>query len=106
MAREEGRDVDRPSGMRAGDWQAERQLQEALRESRQVCCRPACVALAVLPTLAEDFGIFFNSPVQIRFQCSFHITVPVFAQRQVRSTRLRCTRLQESETPGIRLGLL
>ncbi|CAM9544928.1 unnamed protein product [Laminaria digitata] len=35
MARE-GRDAARPSGMRAGDWQAERQLQEALRESRQV----------------------------------------------------------------------
>lgn len=35
MARE-GREAARPSGMRAGDWQAERQLQEALRESRQV----------------------------------------------------------------------
>ncbi|CAN0527676.1 unnamed protein product [Ectocarpus sp. 12 AP-2014] len=35
MTAREGKDAARRAGMRAGDWQAERQLQEALRESRQ-----------------------------------------------------------------------
>ncbi|CAM9548484.1 unnamed protein product [Ectocarpus sp. 4 AP-2014] len=35
MTAREGKDAARLAGMRAGDWQAERQLQEALRESRQ-----------------------------------------------------------------------
>lgn len=36
MTAREGKDAAHRAGMRAGDWQAERQLQEALRESRQV----------------------------------------------------------------------
>ena len=36
MTAREGRAAARLAGMRAGDWQAERQLQEALRESRRV----------------------------------------------------------------------
>lgn len=36
MTAREGRDDARRAGMRTGDWQAEMQLQEALRESRQV----------------------------------------------------------------------
>ncbi|CAN0428065.1 unnamed protein product, partial [Ectocarpus sp. 8 AP-2014] len=35
MTAREGKDAARRAGMRAGDWQAERQLQEALRESRR-----------------------------------------------------------------------
>ncbi len=36
MTAREGRDAARRAGMSVGDWQAERQLQEALRESAQV----------------------------------------------------------------------
>lgn len=36
MTAREGRDAARRAGMSVGDWQAERQLQEALRESVQV----------------------------------------------------------------------
>lgn len=64
MARE-GREAARPSGVRAGDWQAERQLQEALRESRQVgllCCRPlACVL--------RSYGVIHGAVVVRDFFC-------------------------------------
>lgn len=42
MTAREGRVAARRAGMRPGDWQAQMQLQEALRESRRVRSRKAC----------------------------------------------------------------
>lgn len=47
MTAREGRDAARRAGMSVGDWQAERQLQEALRDSVQVNPCAASAAPAV-----------------------------------------------------------
>ena len=67
MTAREGRDAARRAGMSVGDWQAERQLQEALRESVQVSSSVApaigffvayCYNHWLLPLLTKSSSTF------------------------------------------------
>lgn len=62
MTAREGRDAARRAGMRAGDWQAEKQLQEALRESRLV---------RLIPTIyvAELVGFYYQLERHLSRMC-------------------------------------
>lgn len=67
MTAREERDAARRAGMRAGDWQTERQLQEALRESRMVKRSAAAVDYRViLPPKAIPALKVFSRNLNVR----------------------------------------
>ncbi|CAM9514258.1 unnamed protein product [Scytosiphon promiscuus] len=62
MTAREGRDDARRAGMRTGDWQAEMQLQEALRESRQEADPPGVASVpSTANSVAEEERSFVDA---------------------------------------------